>query len=68
MSDQLERNKQTAIAFYEPHVQPGKPAEAIRKYVGDTYIQHNPGVADGRRRSSASSRRWRRTTRTSGCT
>ena len=24
------------------------PAEAIELYVGDTYIQHNPGVGDGK--------------------
>ena len=25
-----------------------KPREAIEKYVGDRYIQHNPAVADGK--------------------
>jgi predicted SnoaL-like aldol condensation-catalyzing enzyme len=48
VNEQLERNKQTAIAFYDLMFNHGKPAEAVRKYVGDTYIQHNPGVADGK--------------------
>jgi predicted SnoaL-like aldol condensation-catalyzing enzyme len=48
MSEQLQRNKQTAIAFYDLMFNLGKPAEAVRKYVGHTYIQHNPGGADGK--------------------
>ena len=42
----LEKNKANAIAFYEMAYL-GKPKEAIALYVGDTYIQHNPDVADG---------------------
>ncbi|MUH34439.1 hypothetical protein D9O36_01175 [Zobellia amurskyensis] len=39
-------NKKNAIAFYRLAYE-GNPKEAIEKYVGDKYIQHNPGVADG---------------------
>src|SRR5438270_2297861 len=48
MQDQLERNKQTAMAFYDLMFNQCKPAEAIEKYAGDVYIQHNPAVADGK--------------------
>ncbi|TXF90233.1 hypothetical protein FUA23_06860 [Neolewinella aurantiaca] len=39
-------NKQTAEAFYRMAYE-GNPAGAVEKYVGSTYIQHNPAVADG---------------------
>jgi len=44
----LEKNKQTAVAFYELMFNDCQPAEAISLYTGDTYIQHNPHVADGK--------------------
>lgn len=43
----LQRNKQNAIEFYRTAYL-GKPREAVEKYVGDDYIQHNPLVADGK--------------------
>jgi predicted SnoaL-like aldol condensation-catalyzing enzyme len=48
MSDQLERNKRNVTAFYDLMFNQCQPAEAIRKYAGDVYIQHNPHVADGK--------------------
>ena len=48
MNDQLEQNKKNAMAFYDLMFSQGKPAEAIARYVGDVYIQHNPLVRDGK--------------------
>ena len=46
MEHNLEANKQNAIAFYQMAYD-GNPAEAVRLYVGDEYIQHNPLVGNG---------------------
>ena len=48
MSDHLGRNKNNARAFYDLMFNECRPAEAIQKYAGDVYIQHNPAVADGK--------------------
>lgn len=45
----LDRNRQRAIAFYDLMFNQCRPAEAITFYVGDSYTQHNPHVADGKR-------------------
>jgi len=42
-----ETNKDTVKAFYETAFNDHKPAEAVEKYVGGSYRQHNPMAADG---------------------
>lgn len=44
----IEANTETAKAFYELMFNECKPREAIEKYVGDDYMQHNPEVGDGK--------------------
>jgi predicted SnoaL-like aldol condensation-catalyzing enzyme len=46
--ERLERNKETVRAFYDVMFNRCAPAEAIERYAGDVYIQHNPEVADGK--------------------
>ena len=48
MNDPLERNKQTAMDFYDLMFNQCRPREAIERYAGANYIQHNPHVADGK--------------------
>lgn len=44
----LERNKRNVMVFYDLMFNQCRPREAIERYAGATYIQHNPGVADGK--------------------
>lgn len=48
MISDLEQNKQNAQDFYSLMFNDCRPREAIEKYVGDDYIQHNPHVGDGK--------------------
>jgi len=43
-----DRNKQNVVAFYDLMFNQCKPAEAIERYAGADYTQHNPHVADGK--------------------
>ena len=44
----LEVKKKNAIEFYRMAYM-GEPAEAIKRYVGAEYIQHNPDVENGKK-------------------
>ena len=48
MPHDTEGNKRNAMAFYDLMFNQCLPREAIAKYAGDVYIQHNPHVADGK--------------------
>jgi predicted SnoaL-like aldol condensation-catalyzing enzyme len=46
MSD-LERNKKAVVEYYELAFNGKQPQQAVEKYVGSQYIQHNPQAPDG---------------------
>ena len=45
---ELEDNKRAAQAFYELMFNRCRPREAIERFAGDEYVQHNPEVGDGK--------------------
>jgi predicted SnoaL-like aldol condensation-catalyzing enzyme len=47
MTHVLERNKQNVVDFYDLMFNKCQPREAIERYAGATYTQHNPHVQDG---------------------
>jgi predicted SnoaL-like aldol condensation-catalyzing enzyme len=46
MSD-LERSNKIVVAFFTRAFNDHEPADAVAKYVGSEYIQHNPQTPDG---------------------
>jgi predicted SnoaL-like aldol condensation-catalyzing enzyme len=44
--ERLERNKAFVMAFYDLMFNECQPAEAMERFAGDVYIQHNPHVGD----------------------
>jgi len=47
MTHDIEANKESAISFYRTAYL-GNPTGAVKAYVGEEYIQHNPGVVNGK--------------------
>ena len=48
MDKRLDQLKRDAKAFYDLMFNECQPREAIERYAGATYTQHNPEVADGK--------------------
>lgn len=44
----LEQNKRNVAAFYKLMFNECRPRDAIERYAGDDYIQHNPHVRTGK--------------------
>jgi predicted SnoaL-like aldol condensation-catalyzing enzyme len=47
MNNGNEKNKELVRDFYHLSLNLKKPEEAVAKYLGPYYRQHNPGAADG---------------------
>lgn len=57
VNQQMEDNKKLVANLYQ-EVFGDKNIEAVDKYIGDNYIQHNPGVADGKEALKAVLKVW----------
>jgi predicted SnoaL-like aldol condensation-catalyzing enzyme len=47
-STTLEQNKANVQAFYDLMFNRCQPAQALERYAGEVYVQHNPHVGDGK--------------------
>ena len=54
---QIDANKKTVAGFYQ-ELFGDKEVNAIDKYIGETYIQHNPSVADGKEALKQAVTQW----------
>jgi predicted SnoaL-like aldol condensation-catalyzing enzyme len=57
VDQQLEENKKLVANLYQ-EVFGDKNIDAVDKYIGDNYIQHNPAVADGKEALKAALKVW----------
>lgn len=44
----INLNKENAVAFYDLMFNQCEPEKAIEMYVGEVYIQHNPHLGNGK--------------------
>ena len=48
MAEDVEQNKKNVVDFYDLMFNQCQPRQAMERYAGERYIQHNPMVADGK--------------------
>ncbi len=61
MNDQLETNKKIVLAYTDLAFMQRKPEEAVARYLGPSYRQHNPGAGDGTESFIAHVKWWAKT-------
>jgi predicted SnoaL-like aldol condensation-catalyzing enzyme len=54
----IERNKETVVAFFTQAFNHKQPEDAVAKYGGSQYIQHNPDTPDGAAAVAESTKRF----------